>query len=344
MTLPRPIVSSSRLSAEDGGRLERALALAERGRLTSAPNPVVGCVIAAPDGRVVGEGWHERAGGDHAERVALDDAGAEAAGATVYVTLEPCTHHGNTPPCADALVSASVARVVVGVGDPNPKNDGAGLEALREAGIQVDVATGELAWRARVQNEGFRRWVCAGRPFVTYKAAATLDGRLAASSGESRWVSGPESRRFVHEQRARADAVAVGMGTVRADHPLLTARDVEAPRQPRRLAFGRGPLPPESELELCTGPLRDELRRLADEGVQTLLLEGGPTLAASFLRDGLIDKLLLFVAPTLIGGDDGPPIFAGAGASRMDEATAVSHLSWEPVGADLMVTGYLREP
>lgn len=337
-------MSSSKLSAEDEGCLGRALALAERGRFTVAPNPLVGCIITTPDGRIVGEGWHERPGGDHAERVALRAAGEAAAGATAYVTLEPCAHYGTTPPCADALIRAGVTRVVACVTDPNPKTDGVGFATLRQAGITVEVGSGELAWRARVQNQGFRRWVSAGRPFVTYKAAVTLDGRLAASSGESRWISGSESRRRVHAERARAHAVAVGMGTVRADRPLLTARGVAAPRQPRRLAFGRGPLPADLELELCTGALRDELARLAEEGVQTLLLEGGPTLAGSFLRAGLIDRLLLFVAPKLIGGADSPPIFAGPGAASMEEALAVSHVSWEPVGDDLMVIGYLQEP
>ncbi len=169
------------------------------------------------DGEVVGEGWHERAGGPHAEIVALEQAGERARGATLYVTLEPCAHHGRTPPCADALVAAGVTRVVAAVGDPNPKTNGEGFERLRAAGIEVELPGGELEWRARVQNEAFRVWVAERRPFVVYKAAVTLDGRVTVPG--SRWVTGEESRRRVHELRARVDAVAVGMGTVRADDP-----------------------------------------------------------------------------------------------------------------------------
>ncbi len=314
--------------------LERALELAERGRGTTAPNPVVGAVLVR-DGEIVGEGWHERAGGPHAEIVALEAAGEKARGATLYVTLEPCAHHGRTPPCADALVTAGVARVVAAVGDPNPETDGAGLDRLRAAGIEVELPGGELEWRARAQNEAFRVWVAESRPFVVYKAAVTLDGRVAVPG--RRWVTGEESRRRVHELRASADAVAVGMGTVRADDPQLTARDVGATRQPRRLAFGRGPLPDGSELELVAGPLEEELARLATEGVQSLLLEGGPTLATSFVAAGLVDKLMLFVAPTLAGAG---PRWLG----ELPEAVTVLRPSAERVGGDVLLTAYLRAP
>jgi diaminohydroxyphosphoribosylaminopyrimidine deaminase/5-amino-6-(5-phosphoribosylamino)uracil reductase len=337
-------VSSSPLSPEDELHLERALALAERGRGTTRPNPLVGCVVVAPGGRVLGEGWHERAGEPHAEAIALAAAGAAARGATAYVSLEPCAHHGRTPPCADALVSAGVARVVVAAGDPDPRTDGDGFARLAAAGIAVAVAGGPIAWRARVQNEGFRTAVALGRPFVTYKAAVTLDGRVAAASGDARWVSGDASRRRVHELRARSDAVAVGAATARLENPLLTARGVPVAHQPRRLAFGRGRLPEGSQLELRTGPLDAELAALCDEGVQTLLLEGGPTLAGAFLRAGLVDKLALFVSPKLVGGDDAPPLFRGAGAERMADALPLTHVEAERVGEDLLVTGYLREP
>jgi diaminohydroxyphosphoribosylaminopyrimidine deaminase/5-amino-6-(5-phosphoribosylamino)uracil reductase len=186
--------------------------------------------------------------------------------------------------------------------------------------------------------------VAKERPFVTYKAALTLDGRLAAAGGDARWISGEKSRRLVHELRAASDAVAVGMGTVRADNPLLTARDVAAPRQPRRLAFGHGPLPPGSQLELVEGPLADELSRLAKEGVQALLLEGGPTLARAFLRARLIDKLLLFIAPKVIGGDDAPSLFAGAGARTLADAVAIHGLEARAVGEDVLLTAYVSEP
>ncbi len=323
--------------------LELALELAERGRGTTRPNPVVGAVVVA-DGTIVGEGWHERKGGPHAEVVALERAGERARGATLYVTLEPCAHHGATPPCADAVIEAGIARVVAAVSDPNPKTNGRGFERLREAGIEVEQPGGELEWRARVQNEAFRTWVALARPFVTYKAAVTLDGRVAAAGGDARWISGEASRRLVHELRARVDAVAVGMGTVRRENPRLTAREVGATRQPRRLAFGHGPLPAGSELELLSGSLEEELAGLADEGVQSLLLEGGPTLAGAFLRAGLIDKLMLFVAPKLLGGDDAPSLFSGPAVERLADAIPATHLAWEQVGEDLLVTAYLREP
>jgi diaminohydroxyphosphoribosylaminopyrimidine deaminase / 5-amino-6-(5-phosphoribosylamino)uracil reductase len=318
----------------DAGFLERALELAERGRGTTRPNPVVGAVLVQ-DGEVVGQGWHERPGGPHAEVAALEAAGERARGATLYVTLEPCAHHGRTPPCADALVAAGVARVVVAAGDPDPRTNGQGLGRLRHAGVEVELADGEVEWRARVQNEGFRRWAAEGRPFVVYKAAVTLDGRVSVPG--SRWVTGDESRRRVHELRASVDAVAVGMGTVRADEPRLDARGVDALRQPRRLAFGRGPLPEGSPLELRSGPLEDELRTLAEDDVQSLLLEGGPTLATSFVRAGLVDKLLLFVAPRISGS-------GRRWLGDLDEHLDLLHVTVEPIGADLLFTAYLREP
>ncbi len=280
---------------------ERALELAERGRGKVEDHPLVGAVVVAGD-EVVGEGWYEFAGVEHAEARALAQAGERARGATLYVTLEPCAHHGRTPPCSDAVIAAGVARVVIGARDPNPVAAG-GIEQLRAAGIDVELLDDERALR---QNEAWRTWKALGRPFVTYKVAVTLDGRVAAPG--RRWISGEESRRLVHELRAQSDAVAVGMGTVRADDPRLDVRDVGVVRQPRRLAFGRGPLPEGSELELRSGALDEELRALAAEGVQSLLLEGGPTLATSFYDAGLIDKLLLFVAP--IEDGEGPRFLA----------------------------------
>src|SRR6516165_9123233 len=219
--------------------LERCLELAERGARTAAPNPMVGCVIVL-DGEVIAEGWHERPGSPHAERMALD-AAVDATGATVYVSLEPCAHHGRTPPCADALVDARVARVVVAAGDPDPRTNGAGIARLQDAGIEAEIATGEIERLARLQNAAFRTLVVLGRPHVTYKAAASLDGRTATAGGESRWISSPESRRLVHEWRARSMAVAVGSGTALADDPSLTARDCDPPaeRQPLRVVFDR---------------------------------------------------------------------------------------------------------
>jgi diaminohydroxyphosphoribosylaminopyrimidine deaminase/5-amino-6-(5-phosphoribosylamino)uracil reductase len=304
---------------------QRALELAERGRGKVEDHPLVGAVLVN-DGELVGEGWYEYDAVDHAETVALRQAGDRARGATLYVTLEPCAHQGRTPPCADAVIDAGVARVVVGAADPNPKAAG-GLDRIRAAGIEVELLDDR---EARRQNEAWRTWVALGRPFVTYKVAVTLDGRVGVPG--RRWVSGDESRRLVHELRAASDAVAVGMGTVRADDPRLDARDVEVRRQPRRLAFGRGPLPEGSELELRTGPLEDELRALAAEGVQSVLLEGGPTLANAFLEAGLIDKLLLFVAPVGLG--EGP---------RFLEATPeLSESSIRKVGEDVLLEAYLH--
>ena len=317
----------------DAAYLERALELAEKGRGTTHPNPVVGAVVVAGD-EVVGEGWHERKGGPHAEIVALEAAGERARGSTVCVTLEPCAHHGRTPPCADALAEAGVGRVVVGQLDPHPEHGG-GLERLRHAGVEVAIADGELAFRCRQQIEEWRTWVTLERPFVTYKVATTLDGRVTVPG--SRWVTGEEARRLVHVLRANSDAVAVGMGTVRWDSPRLDARDVPTSRQPCRIAFGRGPLPDESPLELRSGPLREELEALARDGVQSLLLEGGPTLAAAFLEQGLVDKLLVFVAPTLSG--EGPGMLAG-----LPEAIGLSRLEARTIGEDVLLQAYLHEP
>jgi diaminohydroxyphosphoribosylaminopyrimidine deaminase/5-amino-6-(5-phosphoribosylamino)uracil reductase len=310
--------------------LQRALELAERGRGTTRPNPVVGAVVVA-EGEVVGEGWHERKGGPHAEVVALEAAGERALGATLYVTMEPCGHHGSTPPCTEAVLRAGVAKVVAGSLDPNPEAGG-GLELLRERGVEVEHAD---SFEARAQNEAWRKWIATGRPFVTLKLAVTLDGRVTVP-GE-RWVSGEESRRLVHELRAASDALAVGMGTVRADDPQLTARDVDAPRQPRRLAFGSGPLPGSSELELLSGPLEKELARLGADRVQSLLLEGGPTLATAFLERDLVDKLLVFVAPMLAG--EGPALLGS-----LPGPVPLSRFQARPVGEDVLLSAYVHEP
>jgi diaminohydroxyphosphoribosylaminopyrimidine deaminase / 5-amino-6-(5-phosphoribosylamino)uracil reductase len=309
--------------------LEQALALVAATLGRAYPKPDVGAVLVR-GGSVVGEGSTESAG-RHAEIVALDAAGGQARGSTLYVTMEPCAHHGSTPPCTDAIVAAGVARVVVGSRDPNPEAAG-GVERLRDAGIEVEVID---SFAARAQTEAWRTWVALGRPFVTWKIAVTLDGRVTVPG--ARWITGEESRRRVHELRARSDAVAVGMGTVRADDPRLDARGVDAARQPRRLAFGRGPLPAGSELELRNGKIADELHTLAVDGVQSLLLEGGPTLAGAFLAEDLVDKLLLFVAPTVAGA--GPRMLG-----EVAEQLRVSRLTAEPVGQDVLLSAYVHEP
>jgi diaminohydroxyphosphoribosylaminopyrimidine deaminase/5-amino-6-(5-phosphoribosylamino)uracil reductase len=309
--------------------LARAVELARTARDRAYPKPTVGAVVVS-DGEVVGEGATE-ARGRHAEVVALAAAGERARDATLYVSLEPCNHHGATPPCTDAILAAGIARVVYGATDPNSKAAG-GAARLRGEGVDVELVD---FFEARAVNEAWRTWVAKQRPYVIYKAAVTLDGRVTVP-GE-RWVTGEESRRAVHELRAQVDAVAVGGGTARADRPTLDAREVEVPRgQPRRLVFSKGPAP--DKLELRNGPVEDELRALAAEGVQSLLLEGGPTLAASFLEADLVDKILLFTAPTLAGA--GPAALA---ASLPSPRTLV-RLSTRQVGADVLLEAYVHDP
>jgi len=310
--------------------ISRALDLAREARGRAYPKPTVGAVVVR-DGEIVGEGATE-AGGRHGEVVALEAAGDRARGATLYVTLEPCAHHGTTPPCADAIVAAGVERVVFGARDPNPEAAG-GEERLRAAGVDVEY----VDWfEARALNEAWRTWVIKHRPFVIYKAAVTLDGRVTLP--DRRWISGAESLQLVHELRAGVDAVAVGGGTARADLPRLDARGVETPRgQPRRLAFSRGPLPEGVDLELRPGPLQAELQALAGEGIQSLLLEGGPTLATAFFEADLVDKVLLFVAPVLGGSG---PTFAPA----LPSPRALTRLASRQVGEDVLLEAYVHEP
>ena len=310
--------------------LERALELAAAAAGRGYPNPTVGAVVVGSDGSVIGEGVSEPAGGPHAEAIALDAAGEAARGGTLFVTMEPCAHHGRTPPCAERVLEAGVARVVAGCADPNPEAGG-GAERLRAAGVDLELL--DLP-EAKRQNEAWRTWVSAGRPHVILKLAVSLDGRVAVP--ERRWVSGAEARRRVHELRAAVDAVGVGMGTVRADAPRLDVRDAPVVRRPRRLAFGRGPLPEGSQLELRSGPLREELAALAGEGVQSLLLEGGPTLATAFLADGLVDRLLVFVAPVIAGA--GPPM-----TGPLPEPLDLGEPELERVGVDVLLSWRLRE-
>ena len=310
--------------------LARAVELARAARDRAYPKPTVGAVVVS-GGEVVGEGVTE-AEGRHAEVVALAAAGERARDATLYASLEPCNHHGSTPPCTDAILSAGIARVVYGATDPNPEAAG-GAARLRREGVEVERVD---SFEARAVNEAWRTWVSKQRPFVIYKAAVTLDGRVTVPG--ARWVTGEESRRAVHELRARVDAVAVGGGTARTDSPRLDARDVETPRgQPRRLVFSQGPLPDGLDLERRSGPLQDELRALAADGVQSLLLEGGPTLAASFLEADLVDKILLFTAPTLAGA--GP----GALQASLPSPRTLARLSARQVGADVLLEAYVHD-
>ncbi len=347
----------------DQRMMRRALALAARGRGTTRPNPMVGCVIAR-GGRILAEGWHRRAGGDHAEVAALRQLGRRAAGATAYVSLEPCCHTGRTGPCTAALVAAGVRRVVYALRDPNPRVNGRGARALRQAGVAVEGDV--LAAEAAELNRGYLAWVTTGRPWVTLKAAVSLDGRIAARGGDSKWITGPAARREAHRLRAAHDAILVGAGTVHADDPALTVREVRG-RDPQRVILdgrlrtrpgaaavpgswiatrakgggalerrgatilrvtGRGP-------RVDLGALLDELGR---REVTSLLVEGGGEVHGQFLRAGLVDEVAIFVAPVLIGGD-GIPVLRGEGAATMAQALRLVDVRVKRLGNDVLVTG-----
>lgn len=319
--------------------MAEAVACAGAARRRASPNPWVGCVVVDASGEVVGRGATEPPGGRHAEVVALDEAGERARGATVYVTLEPCSHTGRTGPCADRLVDAGVRRVVVAVADPDPLVAGAGLARLRAAGIEVDLGTG--AAEVEEQLDAYLVHRRTGRPLVVLKLAATLDGRLAAPDGTSKWITGPAARRDVHLLRAESDAVLVGAGTVRADDPELTVRlegeaDEGPARQPLRVVLG--PVPPEARVAPAlslSGDLRGVLDELGRRGVLQLLVEGGATVAHDFHRLGLVDRYVVYVAPVLLGGDDGVPVFSGPGAPTMADAWRGELVAVARLGDDL---------
>lgn len=315
---------------DDEAAMRRALDLAARGRMTVSPNPMVGCVVVA-DGQIVGEGFHERAGGPHAEIEALAAAGEQAWGATAYVTLEPCDHTGRTGPCTAALLEAGVGRVVVATPDPNPEAAG-GADTLRAAGVAVEV--GLLGDAARRQNRAFLTAVATGRPFVRAKAAVSLDGRIAAADGTSQWLTGPEARERVHRLRAEVDAVVVGSGTVLADDPALTCRldgyDGEQPlrvvldRRGRvssdaRVMAGGGRRKGPAAVILSEPDLDAVLKTLWDNDVRSVLVEGGAAVLHAFLAQGLVDELELHVAPVLLG-EAGRPLLVGPWATTLDAA------------------------
>jgi len=289
----------------DEAFLQQAIEVAATARLRTSPNPWVGCVLVTADGRSF-TGATEPPGGRHAERVALDAAaaaGADTIGATAYVTLEPCSHHGRTPPCADALVQAGVARVVLALTDPDPKVAGRGIERLRAAGIEVRTGVHEAA--AAVQLAPYLHHRRTGRPFVVLKLATTLDGRIAAADGTSQWITGVEARTAAHRLRAESDAILVGAGTVRTDDPTLTTRLVEGP-SPRRVVLGRAPQ--DAKVHPCLewqGELPDLLDRLGSEGVLQAMVEGGARVAGAFHTAGLVDRYVLHLAPALMGDGDG---------------------------------------
>lgn len=371
--------------------MDHALALAVRGAGAVSPNPLVGAVLVGPDGEVWGEGWHGRYGGPHAEAWAVRDAERRGFSdrlneATLVVTLEPCSHHGKTPPCVDLVLEKRIPRVVVAHEDPFPAVAGRGVARLREQGVEATVGVRER--EARRLNEAFLTHVRTGRPLVTLKTAATLDGQVATATGDSRWVTSPEARALVHRWRAETDAVLVGAGTARTDDPALTVRDVPlaaGQRPPLRVVLDRaGTLPPTLRLftdgaaptlavvgpdarppyaealrqrgggvlvvpkgdgHLALGPLLDRLG--AGEGlptgirpVQSILVEAGPGLATALLGADLVDRVLWFVAPKLVGA--GTPALGRLGIDRMADARTFAETMWEPVGPDILLRAHVR--
>jgi diaminohydroxyphosphoribosylaminopyrimidine deaminase/5-amino-6-(5-phosphoribosylamino)uracil reductase len=361
--------------------LARTLELAVQGSGRVSPNPLVGAVIARED-RVLGEGWHTAYGEPHAEVEALAAAaGNDLSDATLYVSLEPCCHTGRQPPCTDAIVASGIRRVVVASDDPTEKASGRGLGILRDEGIAVEVAEGELAARARLLNQPFRKHSRTGRPWVLFKSAMTLDGKVATRAGDSKWISSEQSRRRAHRWRAECDAVAVGIGTALADDPQLTARIEGVARQPRRVVFdatARLPLDsqlvaaaPEipltvvvsraaprsatdalethgAEVVVATGEheqarVLSALDQLGAAGVGSVLLEGGPRLAGAFFDAGEIDELRLFLAPLVLGGRTARDPLEGEGVETIAEALRALTLECDRVGDDLLVSARLRE-
>ncbi len=362
----------------DARYMRQALELAEKGAGYASPNPMVGAVIVK-DGQVVGQGFHEKFGSAHAEVNAIAAAGAKAHGATLYVTLEPCNHKGKTGPCTQAILSAGITRVVIAMPDPNPDVTGGGADFLRSKGVTVKIGVERPA--AERLNEAFIHFIRTQRPFVTAKCAATLDGRLATATGDSKWVTGPAARGVVHELRHRHDAIMVGVDTVLADDPSLTTRREGQPgRDPLRVIIDPKYRLPETakmlrqssdaetwvvvdalaesskkERLLVAGaqllPLNAHqgqfdmvalMTALGGKGISSVLIEGGGGLLGSAIRDGVVQKIAFFYAPKLLGGDDGVPICRGNGAAVMADAIEVAGLTTRSLGSDILIEGYLN--
>ncbi|HEY2989724.1 MAG TPA: bifunctional diaminohydroxyphosphoribosylaminopyrimidine deaminase/5-amino-6-(5-phosphoribosylamino)uracil reductase RibD [Candidatus Binatia bacterium] len=349
-----------------------ALGLARKGAGRTSPNPMVGAVLVRGR-RIVGTGYHQRAGGDHGEIVALKRAGARARGATLYINLEPCSHHGRTPPCAPAVIRAGVKRVVAGMADPNPLVAGRGFRKLRQAGIQV--RAGVLEKESRRLNEAFSKYIIRRTPFVILKLAASLDGKIATSTGHSRWITGAEARRCVHEMRNRVDAIMVGVGTVLADEPQLTCR-IPGGRNPYRIVLDSGlriPLTARVLRErgktiIVSGsrvssrkvqaiqklgaevwrfplrggavPLASVLKKMGQREMTSLMIEGGATIATAALKEKVVDRVCFFYAPKIIGGD-GLDMIAPLGIKKTAGSVQIRDLAVQKIGDDLLVTGYL---
>ena len=360
--------------------MRMALGLALKGRGRVSPNPMVGAVVVK-EGRVVGRGHHDYFGGPHAEVVALKEAGGEASGATLYVNLEPCNHHGKTPPCTEAIVRAGIGKVVAGMADPNPLVAGMGIEFLRSSGVEV--AVGLLKERCGEINESFIKYITTGSPFVLLKMASTLDGKIAARSGQSRWITGEGARNLAHELRGEADAIMVGVGTILADDPILNYRGKRIKRRrdlirivvdsslrtppsarvvkqvegaktliatteaapedkarPLREAGAEVLRLPAKDGRVDLGPLVKELGR---REIVSLLIEGGSEIAASAMKYGLVDKVVIFYSPKFLGGSSGFNLIGGEGAWRLDEAMVISHVRIKRLGEDFMMTGYINK-
>ncbi|HQA08446.1 MAG TPA: bifunctional diaminohydroxyphosphoribosylaminopyrimidine deaminase/5-amino-6-(5-phosphoribosylamino)uracil reductase RibD [Syntrophomonadaceae bacterium] len=366
------------MSNDDHHYMQRALQLAALGLGRTSPNPVVGAVIVK-NGIIVGEGYHQKAGTPHAEIHALRQAGEQARGADIYVTLEPCSHYGRTPPCVNALIEAGIKRVVAAVLDPNPLVAGQGIEILNNAGIETKV--GVLEEPARRLNEAFFKFITTNRPFVALKTAITLDGKIATRKGNSRWITSPEARRYVHQLRNRYDAIMAGIGTVLADDPMLNTRlDDPTARDPVRIIVdGQLDLPLDSQIAntsrkqttlVYTSRNADRGREkalkqkgleviridgtqnnldlsqvmddLGKRGMISVLVEGGAGLNASLLEQKLVDKLYWFIAPKIIGGSQAPGPVGGSGAASMDEAILLHDIQQQQIGDDLLIEAYTR--
>lgn len=356
-----------------------ALRLAAKGRGRTSPNPMVGAVVVAGN-RIVGQGYHRRPGGPHAEIIALQAAGSRATGATLYVTLEPCCHtKKRTPPCVPRIIAAGLHRVVVAMADPNPKVSGRGIRALRQAGL--DLSVGCLRHEAERLNEAYRHWIRTGLPFVTLKAAMTMDGKIATAGGESQWITGEPARRYTHQLRSRMDAILIGVGTVRRDDPQLTVRLGRGPasgqrsRQPLRVILDSRLRVPLKAKVLGAGTaiattaqaparkvrqvkakgtqvlvlparngqvsLRACLAELGKQGITSVLIEGGSEINASAVRVGLVNRVVLFIAPTLLGGQDAKGVIGGLSPKRLAQALPLNDIRIQLLGNDFLVEGTL---
>jgi diaminohydroxyphosphoribosylaminopyrimidine deaminase/5-amino-6-(5-phosphoribosylamino)uracil reductase len=374
-----PAASDQRsLKIVDETYMKMALSLAEQGRGWTSPNPLVGAVVVK-DGEVVGKGFHQSAGGPHAEVFALEESGDDARGATLYVTLEPCNHTGRTPPCTHAILKSRIKRLVVGMKDPNPRVTGGGLDYLRRQGL--DVAVGVCEDECRRLNEIFIKYASTTLPFVILKCAATLDGRIATRTGDSKWITNPHSRHFVHELRHAADAVMVGIGTVVKDNPQLTTRlEGRKGSDPMRIVLdthlsmpldakllhlssnsdtlivSSSSVSPEKRKSLQRAgvqllsmgchedriDLKALVRELGRRQITSLLIEGGSRVNGSALRAGIVDKVHMFYAPKICGGDDGVAVCAGPGVERMEQSMRLKDISVHRFEDDVMIQGYLK--